>query len=258
MNEKVGIVLSSILERFKEPETLPKAIAYVTFPPPDMPSSKWSLMNRVIMFFSGTNDARGIRQWNQVNRNVKAGSKAVYILAPVIKTVKKGDAEKSEEKVFLRGFRAIPVFRAEDTDGEPIAYQTYELPELPLLEKAVQWGITVKTSFYNTHYLGCYNPKRDEIRLASPDEFVFFHELAHAAHKRVLGELQGGQHWRQEIVAELSAQALCYLIGSEPERTLGNSYRYIESYAQENKLSAINSCVKVLGDVEKVLKLILN
>lgn len=258
MNEKVRIVLSGILDRFKEPETLPKAIAYVTFPPPDMPSSKWSLMNRVIMFFSGTNDARGMRQWNQVKRNVKAGSKAVYILAPVIKTVKSGEDQNTEEKAFLRGFKPIPVFRAEDTEGEPLTYETYVLPELPLLEKAAQWGITVKTSFYNTRYLGCYNPKRDEIRLASPEEFVFFHELSHAAHKRVTGELKGGQHWRQEIVAELSAQALCYLIGSEPERTLGNSYRYIESYAHENKLSAINSCVKVLSDVEKVLKLILH
>ncbi len=254
MNEKVQSVLSNILERFKEPETLPKAIAYATFAPPNMPSSRWSLMNRLIMVFSGTNDARGIKQWNQANRVVRAGSKAIYILAPVIKTVKR---DSEEEKMFLRGFRPIPVFRAEDTDGKPLAYETYELPELPLINKAEEWGITVKTAFYNTRFLGCYSPNREEIRLASPDEFVFFHELAHAADKRVIGKLNGGQHWRQEIVAELSAQALCYLVGKQPERTLGNSYQYIERYAAENKQSAVMACVKVLSEVEKVLKQIL-
>jgi hypothetical protein len=254
MNEKVQSVLNGILERFREPETLPRTIAYVTFPMPDLPSSSWSLMNRMIMFFSGSDDARGIRQWNQIGRYVKAGSKAIYILAPVIKTVKK---DNDDEKTFLRGFKAIPVFRLEDTDGKPITYEAVELPELPLINKAEEWGITVKTAFYNERYLGCYSPSREEIRLASPDEAVFFHELAHAAHKRVLGGLKGGQDWRQEIVAELSAQALCYLVGKEPGRNLGNSYIYIERYAQKNKQSAIIACMRVLSEVEKVLKLIL-
>jgi len=255
MQRKVTDVLNIILEQFKQPDALPKAVALAAFPPMDIPSSKWSLMNRVLMFYSGTNDARGIRQWNMVKRNVKAGSKAMYILGPVIKKIIDTDFHESEVKV-LSGFRLIPVFKVEDTTGEPLAYENIELPELPLLEKANELGVTVRTAYFNNRFLGAYHLKSKQIALASPEESVFFHELSHAAHEKVCGKLKGGQQWRQEIVAELSAQALCYLVGKEPERTMGNSYRYIERYAKENHLSAVNACMKVLGDAEKVLNLL--
>jgi len=257
MNERVSAILNGIIERFKQPETLPEAIAHATFPYPDIPSYNWSLLNRILIILAETNDARGFRQWNTVGRRVKKGAKAIFILAPVIRSIRKTEGDHYEEKFLLKGFRSVPVFRVEDTEGEPINYKTCELPALPLLEKAQQWGITVKATFRNNRYLGCYSPKREEIRLASPDEIVFFHELSHAAHGKVLGKLKMGQDWKQEIVAELSAQALCYLVGSKPEQTLGNSYRYIERYAQANKLSAASACIKILSDVEKVLNLIL-
>jgi hypothetical protein len=37
----------------------------------------------------------------------------------------------------------------------------------------------------------------------------------------------------QEIIAELSAAVLCKIIGKQPGDTLGNSFRYIESYAKK-------------------------
>jgi len=37
-----------------------------------------------------------------------------------------------------------PVFRVEDTDGQPLEYERIELPELPLMEKATEWRISVK------------------------------------------------------------------------------------------------------------------
>ena len=46
----------------------------------------------------------------------KKGSKAFYIIGPVIKKIK----EENEEKQILAGFKAIPVFRIENTEGEPI------------------------------------------------------------------------------------------------------------------------------------------
>jgi len=65
MNEKVKSVLNSVLERF-ETGDIPEAIAYSIFPFPEVPSARWSLLNRTLMFISGTMDARGIRQWNKV------------------------------------------------------------------------------------------------------------------------------------------------------------------------------------------------
>ena len=114
MNDKVKSVLDGVVEQFRT-GNIPDAITLSMFPFPDLPSSNWSLLNRTAMFISGTMDARGFRQWKNVNRNVKKGAKAVYILVPTFKAV---DGDQDEEKQILTGFTAKPVFRSEDTDGE--------------------------------------------------------------------------------------------------------------------------------------------
>ena len=86
---------------------------------------------------------------------------------------------------------------------------------------------------------------------------VFFHELSHAAHEKVKGSLKMGQDHFQEIVAELSAQALCTLVGKQATDTFGNSHRYIERYAEKAKLSPHAACLKVMSQTERVLSLIL-
>ena len=84
MNEKVKQVLNVIVEKFMSGE-IPEAVALASFPIPDIPSSKWSFTNRTMMFLSGTGDARGFRQWKEVNRWVKKGTSAIYIFIPCIK-----------------------------------------------------------------------------------------------------------------------------------------------------------------------------
>lgn len=254
MKEKIKQVLDVILEKFRTGE-VPQAVAMSMFPIPDLPSSKWSLLNRTLMFFAGTQDARGFRQWVQAGRKVKKGSKALRILVPCFKTVE--NEETGEEKQILRGFVAGPVFRVEDTEGEPLDYENAELPELPFKQRAEEWGLTVKAIPGNHTHYGHYSGMRKEICLASKEESVFFHELAHAAHEKVNGKLKSGQDPFQEIVAELSAQALCRMAGKDSRDTLGNSYKYIEAYAEKLKVSPYTACVKVLSDTEKVLSLIL-
>src|SRR5512147_2210328 len=139
MNEKVKQAIESIVQRFKEGD-IPKAIAYSMFPIPNTPSSKWSLLNRTLMFISGTGDARGLRQWKEAGRYVKKGSKSFTILAPRF-VKKEPENEEEEVKSILVGFWAVPVFKVEDTDGKPLDYQEIELPEFPLIEIAKDWGI---------------------------------------------------------------------------------------------------------------------
>jgi hypothetical protein len=254
MNKKVKEVLSSIVDKFKSGE-IPKAVAMACFPVPDTPSSHWSFTNRIIMFLSGTGDARGYRQWKGVDRFVKKGSHPIYILAPCFK--KEADEESGEEKQVLKYFNPVPVFRLEDTLGEKLDYQSLEMPDLPLKNKANEWGISLKTIPGNFNYYGYYSSKRKEIALASPEEIVFFHELAHVGHEKVKGKLLCGQDSMQEIVAELSAQALCRLVGKRVEDTTGNSFQYIEKYAKKMKKSAHYACLYVMSETEKVLNLIL-
>lgn len=254
MNENVRKVLNTIIEKF-ENNDIPAAIAYSMFPIPNIPSSKWSLLNRLTMFLAGTQDARGFKQWQEVNRYVKKGSKAFHILVPRIKKVE--DGETGEETQILKGFICGAVFRLEDTDGEPLSYMQVELPQLPLIQKAEEWGINVKAIPGNYSYYGYYTPTNKQISLATTDECVFFHELAHAAHEKIKGTLEKGQDPLQEIVAELTAQALCRLVGKQPQNTLGNSYKYIQTYAEKLNITAYTACMKVLSDTEKVLDLIL-
>lgn len=186
---------------------------------------------------------------------MEKGAKSFRILVPWI--VKTENEENNEVESSLRGFMCKPVFRVEDTDGNALNYGKLELPDFPLIENAEEWGISVKAIPGNYRYYGYYTSGRKEIALATPEESVFFHELAHAAHEKVKGVLKGGQDSFQEIVAELSAQALCRMVGKQSRDTTGNSYKYIERYAEKINLSPQSACLKVMSETEKVLNLIL-
>ena len=128
---------------------------------------------------------------------------------------------------------------------------------IPLIERAREWGISVKAVPAYSRYAAYYTMDRKEICLATKEEIVFFHELAHVAHEKVLGALKPGQDPLQEIVAQLAGECLCRLVGKSGDRYFGNSYRYIERYASEIRMSPHKACLKVIGDTEKVLALIL-
>ena len=255
MNKNIQTVLKSIVSAF-ESGNVPEAVAIASFPIPDIPSAKWSFTNRTIQFLSGTADARGYRQWKSAKRHVKKGAKAVYILVPCF--TKQQDEKTEEEQQVLTFFKAMPVFRVEDTEGKPLDYQNIELPDLPFLERAYDWGINVKAVPGNYRYYGYFSPQRQEIALATPAEKTFFHELSHTADYIIKGELKAGQEPFQEITAELSAQALCRIAGKSIEDTTGNSFRYIKHYAQKVKMPPEKACLRVLSDCEKIINLILH
>ena len=246
--------LKGIVECF-ESGKIPEAISYSVFPVADIPSAKWSFLNRLIMYLSGTFDGRGFYQWKQVNRRVKKGAKAFYILVPRFKKHESEDTETDEEEVLV-GFMLRPVFRVEDTEGEPMAYQNIELPEFNLIEKAHEWGISVKAIPGNYRFYGYFSKTNNEIGLATEEESIFFHELAHAAHSRIETDFNNIQPWKKEIVAELSAAVLCRLVG-KTSIYIGNNYQYISHYAKEADLSPIKACLSVMNDVENILGLIL-
>jgi len=224
MAHNVRETLKTILQAF-ESGNIPEAIAYSMFPIPALPSSKWSFLNRITIFLSGTADARGFRQWNDAGRHVKKGVTAIYILVPrMIKRETASEAGEPEEEEVLAGFMGRPVFRVEDTEGEPLDYQQIELPPLPLMERAQEWGLSVRAVHGNYQYHGYFSQDKHEIGLASKDEAVFFHELSHYAHHRIVGDLRTLPPWEKEVVAELAAAALCRIVGKEPKQ-LGNSFQ---------------------------------
>lgn len=249
--ERAQKALEQILKQF-EAGTVPEALAFCAILSGKVPAARWSLGNRLLMFLAGTGDARGFRQWKEVGRAVKKGAKALYILAPLYVRVKPEEEEEDDHR--LVGFRTVPVFRLEDTDGKPLP--GCDPPQSPPLKAVAQdWGVQVRYLPFQGGPYGYFRPGAQEIGLATHDEQVFFHELAHAAHARVSGKLKPGQHWQQEVVAELSAVVLMRLYGRRSNE--GASYKYIRAYAEKAKKNVYQACLLVLREVGQVLDAIL-
>ena len=69
-------VLNGMLKAF-EAGDIPKALAQVFIHrKDDIPCRNWSISNQMITAIHGHTDARGYKQWQEVNRHVKKGEKA--------------------------------------------------------------------------------------------------------------------------------------------------------------------------------------
>ena len=214
---EVEKALDSVLNLFESDE-LPAALSHAIIrrQESDAPSSSWSLMNNLLMILGGTLDARGRRQWQKVGREVVAGASPIFILGPKMTTYKVENEETGELETrrAMRGFVAIPVFRVEDTTGDELEVVDYTPASLPpLFEAAAELGVSVRyVHGEGSPYYGYYEHGSRSVTLMTADESTFYHELAHAAHDRVLrakgSKLKGGQDSGQEIVAELSAATL--------------------------------------------------
>jgi hypothetical protein len=248
---RIQEAINKILELFQS-GNIPQTIALLTNPRINIPLSSWSLRNKLIAFANGTTDARGFLSWKQAGRHLKQGSKAVYILAPLI--IQNKDADKTEEPLLrLVGFKPIPVFKVEDTEGQPLEYENIKLPEFRFLEVAKSWGLEVEAIGSNDGFYGCYSPSEKKILMASPEEEVFYHELAHASHDRT-GLLSRRTRQQKEIVAEFASAVLIYLSNKETDR-LGNAYEYLKAYSGGQDIN--KAVLSLISDIEKVLKLIL-
>lgn len=254
--DKARAVLHELVELFQEPEKLIGGMAETLIRAGDRPVDTWSWGNRLLVWLHGTSDARTFLQWKGAGRSITKGARAFFILAPCTYTVTETDAEGHDVKrERLTGFRAVPVFRLEDTEGRPV--RSYEPPALPpLREVASAWGITVDYQpipggSYGIR--GSYSPTRKRITLFTEDEATFFHELVHAADDRI-APLQGGQDPDQEAVAELGAAVLARAYGSRIDR---DAWAYIRAYhddpagAVRRLLPRVERCLStILGDLK--------
>lgn len=256
--EKIKETLDRVIEMFKSgnvPDAVAKTVIHAKAGD-TKPCSNWSLANQIIMLAAGTEDARSYKQWQNVKRQVKKGANAIYIFAPCTKKKVVSDTATGKEttKTILTGFKPLPVFRFEDTDGEPlpeINHDPFKSP--PLYDLAKKFGIKVNYKpFYDQSY-GEYAPSKNEITLRSHDANIFFHELAHAVHN-TFKRLKPGQHADQEIVAEIVGCTLCEMYGYRGY--IWHGYEYVKHYAGQNPGQSLKAIMSVLKDVQRVLDII--
>jgi len=257
--ERANSELEKIVQLFSSKQ-LPDLCAKALINSPGKPSSKWSFGNQLLMLLAGTSDARGFRQWNEAGRWVSKGAKAFWILGPVRKKVKareKALEEQGEPKEGFRevliGFKAIPVFRFEDTYGQDLPVYEPKSPP-PLMEVAERFGMRVQYELLAPGVYGATDHTNRTIVLATEDADVFFHELGHAIHRTFEPKSGHGQEQEAETIAQLVAATLARLYGSPADSF---SWSYIASYAHSNEPQKVGRlCMRVLDRTKKVLELI--
>lgn len=255
--------VDSLLQMFESGQ-MPEAVAFNVIRKQQgvvyKPSDNWSLGNQILQMIQHTDDARGFKQWKEVGRNVIKGRKAIHILAPLTHKVKKVNTNTGleEERVVITGFRPIPVFRYEDTEGEELDYiPNYEPPTPPpFWNVADQLGIKVSYIPMMGNYLGQYNMRSNTIKLCSEDAVVFFHELAHAVHNRFV-DLKKCPRDVAETVAEFSAVVLAHIQGIKGFEHQGWEYIKRVTHHKDSPEEALKFIMQCLSDVEKVVTIIL-
>lgn len=257
----IANAVDQLLEMFRTGK-LPERVAFSIIhrhPGDVIPSDRWSIGNRILQLLQGTEDARGYKQWQSVGRNVKKGAHAIHILAPMTFKVKDKDEQTGEdvEKVIVKGYRPIPVFRYEDTEGAALPYDhAYEPPTHPtFFDAAEKLGIDVAYKPLKSNYLGKYSICTNRIELCSEDAVVYYHELAHAVHATLV-DLRVYDDAKAEVVAEFSALVLANIAGISGFERQG--FEYIESYAKLHKPASImQEIFSVLKDVEAIVTKVL-
>ncbi len=278
MNEKTKQVLEDLVSKFADgTDKLPEAIAKSYIMAPAVPCSKWTINNRVLTLLNGTTDARGYRQWQQVNRHVKKGAKAIYILVPKMITVKddnadsqkdceknnnskndkdcKDDKERKKAKQCI-GFSTCPVFRYEDTEGDPLEeYVPKELP--PLFGLAKYNGIDVLYANTISGEYGSINVDDKHITLSTESPDTYLHELVHYYDLRERKNIKHGQDATQETVAQLAACVLARMYSDYDASRY--TWDYIAGYADATEPAKVaKQCLKVMERVGSIIDAIIS
>ena len=255
--------VDSLLQMFESGQ-MPEAVAFNIIKKQKgvvyKPSDNWSIGNQILMMLQHTDDARGFRQWKMVDRTVIKGRKAIHILAPMTVKIKKVNPEtgKEEERTVITGFRPIPVFRYEDTEGKELDLIPDFVPPAPppFWNVADQLGIRVSYIPMLGNFLGQYNMRENTIKLCSEDAIVYFHELAHAVHNTFV-DLRKCDHSVAEVVAEFSAVVLAHLQGITGYEKQGWDYIKSATKNKDTPEAALKFIMQCLTDIEKVITIIL-
>ncbi len=196
---------NDILKAFENPKGLPKPLANLFFRRRDnVPCRKWSWRNQLLVALRSYDDARGFRQWQAVGRPVKAGERAFHILAPTTRKVI--DKATGNERLIVVGFKSIPVFGREQTEGAPLAAKDPEADKwvetLPLIAVAKSWGLSVEA--FDGESAGClgWYRRSKRIGVGVKNLATWAHELLHCADDRNGNMTEKGQHWQGERILE--------------------------------------------------------
>ena len=167
---------------------------------------KYSLNNLNLIYSQNENATHvmGYKAWQELDRHVNKGAKAIHIVAPIIAKLTKEEKErlKTDEDYGVKGYRTIPVFDVSDTSGKELKYaddfiksdytteETERFSEMEIKEvvKLIESKYQVPISFEkinDENVKGYYLPKDHSITISSEltkteQLKTLFHEFAHS------------------------------------------------------------------------------
>ena len=254
-------ILEKLVESFENPQTLQNAVIKTFLDPIDVPQSRYSMLNRILLAIQGSYDARGNAAWRQIDRYPLDWSKKVFIVIPRMQKISGGkndDGQKDEKTTVTAGFFYKGLYDVENTYGtsknSKVAYVKNPPKTLPpLSDVAKKWGVEIEYRVCNNAW-GSYNPAKNKIQLSTENAGTFFHELAHKAHEKIDGRLKMEQDPKQEAIAQLSAGVLSQMYDQKIDL---ETFEYIKGYAQDDPKKAMRLIHTVLYKTGQVLELIL-
>lgn len=167
---------------------------------------KYSLNNLNLIYSQKENATHvmGYKAWQELDRHVNKGAKAIHIVAPIVAKLTKEEKErlKTDEDYGVKGYRTIPVFDVSDTSGKELKYaddfiksdyttkETEKFAELEIKEvvELIKSKYHVPVSFEkinDENIKGYYFPKDHSITISSEltkteQLKTLFHEFAHS------------------------------------------------------------------------------
>ncbi len=208
---------------------------------------QYSYNNQLLIHVQKPNASRvaGFRKWNDFGRHIKAGSKAIKILAPYAKKTKEKDTLTGEEKEVVRTyFWPVNVFDISQTDGK-------ELPKIDIevtgdshknvLDKLLAYCATrnITVEFKDLGINGLYGYSQggkiaiDSKQAVNMQVSTLVHEIAH----ELLHQSPEGKKFsknEKELQAESTAYVVCKSLGLNPK-----SPNYLVLYkADKDKIMA--------------------
>ena len=140
---------------------------------------------------------------------------------------------------------------------KPQRHKPISVSELPLIDKATKWGITVKLANQRFKCHGHYDKEQKEIHLVFINPKNYLHALTHAAIEKKCGIITHNHFEWKEIISELAALTILEILSNQPAESLRASYSFIVSNSAALKKDPFYACLDVFGDTEDIVTFIL-
>ncbi|MFO0915951.1 MAG: ArdC-like ssDNA-binding domain-containing protein [Pirellulales bacterium] len=199
----------------------------------------------------------GRRSWEKLGRKVKERETPIGILAPITKSVLVLDAESGEdfEEDKLLGFRTVPVFDLQQTEGKPLPALNRTLGDatslIPAMERVIaEADIELNYELLRLGTNGWTDGRTITVRndLTSGDKFrCLVHELAHCllGHLRRRGDFAA--HVR-ETEAEAVAFVVCQAFGID-SRERSSDYIQLWDGSVETLMGSLKAVQQTAGHI---------